>query len=76
MTETIKDLCDWAQTISGYVIEAKIIVSELNKNFFQLKFTSTSSSSMNANDDDDDDDSQEASLVGILKRLQSFRKVC
>ncbi|CAH8838234.1 unnamed protein product [Trichobilharzia szidati] len=77
MTETIKDLCDWAQTISGYVIEAKIIVSELNKNFFQLKFTSsTSSSSMNANDDDDDndDDSQEASLVGILKRLQSFRK--
>lgn len=65
MTEPIKDVCEWAKSVSGYVIEARIIVSALSKNFFQLKFTSSTVV----------DDSEEANLVSILKRLQSLRQV-
>ncbi|CAH8509198.1 unnamed protein product [Schistosoma intercalatum] len=64
MTEPIKDVCEWAKSVSGYVIEARIIVSALSKNFFQLKFTSSTVV----------DDSEEANLVSILKRLQSLRQ--
>ncbi|XP_018649936.1 hypothetical protein Smp_154830 [Schistosoma mansoni] len=62
MTEPIKDVCEWAKSISGYVIEARIIVSALSKDFFQLKFTSSTVV----------DDSEEANLVCILRRLQSL----
>ncbi|CAI2727028.1 unnamed protein product [Schistosoma spindalis] len=64
MTEPIKDVCEWAKSVSGYVIEARIIVSALSKNFFQLKFTSSTVV----------DDSEEANLVCILRRLQSLRQ--
>ncbi|KAH8860096.1 Synaptonemal complex protein [Schistosoma japonicum] len=65
MTEPIKDICEWAKSVSGYVIEARITTSALSKNFFQLKFTSSSSVV---------DDNEEANLVCILKRLQSLRQ--
>ncbi|KAK4469350.1 hypothetical protein MN116_006911 [Schistosoma mekongi] len=67
MTEPIKDLCEWAKSVSGYVIEARITTGSLSKNFFQLKFTSSSSVV---------DDNEEANLVCILKRLQSLRQIC
>ncbi|CAH8480254.1 unnamed protein product [Schistosoma turkestanicum] len=64
MTEPIKDFCEWAKSVSGNVIEARIIINALSKNFFQLKFTSVIVV----------DDNEEANLVCILRRLQSLRQ--
>ncbi|CAH8513017.1 unnamed protein product [Heterobilharzia americana] len=64
MTERIKDFCEWAPSVSGYVVEAKISMTALDQSFMQLKFTSSFL----------EEESQEANLVSILSRLQSFRQ--